>query len=273
MFTTIITDCKGENEAGRQITRYHALGLGPASLVGVDSGLTTDATIEGAGNLIDILDASEGKEGVVVLNAAPRGDVKHDGENGTRFCYFWYKETLVISTIRGYCLSLLSKFGITNYVNVLETRDVLENAHFQGLISVELVKHISQTQFRSFEFVPRVARWLTDNVELPSHELSLTTVPELTSRIWCIDAFGNAKTSIAQNEITAKIGERVRTNIGEFIFYNRLKDVPEGETALYIGSSGFGDNRFIEIATQKRSGSAQKTLGLSIGQEITVHNT
>jgi hypothetical protein len=105
MFTTIITDCKGENEAGRQITRYHALGLGPCTLIGVSSNFGVDATIEAAGNVIDALDASEGAKGTIVVNVAPRG-VKKDGVNGNYFCYFYYKNTLVISSTKGYCLSL-----------------------------------------------------------------------------------------------------------------------------------------------------------------------
>lgn len=116
MFTTIITDCKADNEAGRQISRFNSLGLGPTNLIGVDSSLDKDATIEAGGNLIDVLDASEGKEGVVVVNAAPRGN-KKDGSNGTHFAYFYHKKTLVISTIKGNCLSLVKKLKISENVN------------------------------------------------------------------------------------------------------------------------------------------------------------
>ena len=92
MFTTIITDCKGENETGRQVSRFNAYGLGPTTLIGVESTLNGKATIEAGANLIDTLDATEGKSGVVIVNSAPRGHDKKDGENGSSFATFITKK-------------------------------------------------------------------------------------------------------------------------------------------------------------------------------------
>lgn len=270
MFTTIITDCKGENEAGRQITRYSALGLGPASLIGIDSSLTDLASLESGCNLVDVLDASEGKRGVVVVNVAPRGHIKVDGTNGSSFSYFHHKETLVISTVGHHCLSFVKKLKLASHLNLLETSKVLSYAHQEKLIGSYLVKHIEKTQFRSFEFVPRVAKWLTDGFKLPTSRYSLENIPDVPHCVWCIDAFGNAKTTILSKEIKIIPGNKLKTSLGEFTFYERLKNIPYGKTGIYVGSSGIGNNRFLEIATQGKSGSVKKTLNLKLGDKITI---
>lgn len=267
MFTTIITDCKGENEKGRQVTRCNSLGLGPTNLIGVDSGLGEIATIEAAGNLIDTLDASEGKKGVVIVNVAPRGN-KKDGVNGTLFCYFNYKNTLVISTIGGYTLSLVKQFGLVKKVNVLETQQALEFAVKQKLISKKLSKYIVNTQFRSFDFAPRVAKWLFDGIKILSSAYSLYTIPNIPTCIWCIDAFGNCKLTITSRDLKLNNKKFVKTNLGTFSFLERLKDIPKVKTAIYIGSSGLKNKRFLEIATQGKPGSAAETLNLKVGSKI-----
>jgi hypothetical protein len=269
MFTTIITDCKGENEAGRQETRYNALGLGPCVVIGVSSTFKSDSTIEAAGNLIDALDASLGEKGTIVVNVAPRG-VPSDGTNGNYFCYFFYKDTLVISSTKGYCLSLLEKFEVASTVHVLHTEEVLEYAKNKDLIKEDMALYIGRSQFRSFDFVPRVAKWIHEGVDLPSELISLDTIQKIPFSIWCIDAFGNCKTTVTNEEIQNYGGETLFTNIGDFQIYERLKDVPEGETAFYIGSSGLGERRFLEIATQNKEGSAAKTLDLTIGTQINI---
>jgi hypothetical protein len=266
MFTTIITDCKGENEAGRQISRFNSFGLGPTNLIGVGNGLSVDVTIEAAGDIVDILDATEG---VVVVNVAPRGNIKIDGENGSSFSYFYHKDTLVISTIKGYCLYFVKEFGITDKVNVLDLKAVLGWATKNKLINKDKADRIIKSQFRSFEFVPRVARWLTDGYKIPSEPLLLTTYYLLPAIVWHIDAFGNCKTTLLTKRLKdRKTEKQIKTNLGIFNYYERLKDVPKGETAIYTGSSGSGDNRFLEIATQGVLGSAAKKLGIKLGDRI-----
>ena len=49
-------------------------------------------------------------------------------------------------------------------------------------------------------------------------------------------------------------------------FYNRLKDIPDGQVALTIGSSGLGSKRFLEIMQQ--GASAASTLALQSGINI-----
>lgn len=269
MFTTIITDCKGQNEAGRQETRYNAFGLGACTIIGVESNFNVDSTIEATGNLIDTMDASEGVQGTVVVNVAPRG-IKSDGSNGNYFCYFWYKKTLVISSTKGYCLSLLKKFDVVKSVNILPTEEVLDYVLNLKLITQDEKHYIEKSQFRSFDFVPRVARWLHDHLELPSSEMTLDKIPNIPACIWCVDAFGNCKTTLFHEDLASELKSTklLHTNLGTFPFYERLKYVPEGKTALYIGSSGLGGKRFLEIATQNREGSAAKTFGSRVGDPI-----
>jgi S-adenosylmethionine hydrolase len=147
---------------------------------------------------------------------------------------------------------------------------VLAYASKNGLIDKALENYIAKTQFRSFDFVPRAARWLHDYHQLPYSEKTIDEIPDIPACIWCIDAFGNCKTTLFQEDLILKNKKLIETNLGTFPFYQRLKDVPEGETAFYIGSSGLGEKRFLEIATQNREGSASKKLELKIGQPITL---
>ncbi len=288
MFITIINDCKSENDIGRQSTRYSLLFPNTnITFVGISSNLGINSTLEAAGDLIDVLDASNGEEGIVCVNVAPRGQIKEDGENGSKFSYFWHKKTLIVSTIKGYNLSLIKKLGLASKINVLDTQEVLKFASDQGLIANDLKEYIAMSQFRSFDFQPRVARWLFDGIKLPAEVVSIDKVATVPLTPWLIDSFGNIKTTMLIDDILHRHPELVsgpeailkqvqndkiiiKTNYGEFKFYDRLKLVPNGETAIYIGSSGLTSNRFLEIATQNREGSAAKQLNLKIGDIIQI---
>jgi len=121
MFITVITDCQDDNAFGRQTTRLSQYFQYPITTVGVKNDL------EAAGNLIDILDASEGSEGTVLVNVAPRHKEAKRWENGTPFGYFYYKNTLVISSIDGLTLSLVKKFSLVESINLMDIPTVLEN--------------------------------------------------------------------------------------------------------------------------------------------------
>jgi hypothetical protein len=273
MFITIINDCKSENDIGRQCTRYSCLFPGTIiNFVGVNSNLGLNSTLEAAGNLVDILDASDGREGVVSLNVAPRGQVKKDGENGSLFSYFWYKKTLVITTVKGYNLSLVRKFKLIKEVNVLETNFVLDFAADRKLITKDMAEYIKNSQFRSFDYQPRIAKWLTDGINLPHSPVLLNKFADAPNAIWLVDSFGNAKTTLLKDNIPSLKHRslKVNTNLGTFTYYERLKSVPDGDTAFYAGSSGIGNQRFLEIATQNRSGSAARSLNLKIGDTIEI---
>jgi hypothetical protein len=270
MFVTVINDCKSENDIARQETRLMSLFKVPISFVGVSSDFSVNATLEAAGNLVDVLDAIEDRTGVILLNVAPRGEQKKDGYNGTPFCYFTYKNVTIISTVRGQSLSIIKKLGLIDHVNLVSVDDAVAFAHHVGLLSKEQADYIPTSQFRSFDFTPRLAYWLHLGMAVPFTKTPLDIIEDINPCVWYVDAFGNCKTTILPTDISAKFGETVKTNVGEFIYYPRLKDLSKGETALYVGSSGIGSRRFLELATQMQPGSAAKTLGITVGQEITI---
>jgi hypothetical protein len=263
MFAAIITDCKDDNALGRSKVRLSQYVNCPITTVGVNG---WDADLEAAGNLIDLLDASEGKPGVIIVNVAPRHKSGKKWPNGTPFSYFHYKETLIVSSIDGLTLSLVKKLGLIDSVNIMDIPTVLKSLEERGVITQELVDHILHTQFRSFEFLPRVAGWLLDGLEIPAEKYSLKEVVDAPKAVWWIDNFGNVKTTLLENDVDFVAGKVIKTSVGELKCFNRLKDVPDHEEALIIGSSGLGEKRFLEIVVQGIS--AEKHFSITSGQEV-----
>lgn len=258
MYITIITDCKDDNAKTRQTTRLSTLFSQPINFIGVDSDL------EASGNLIDIIDASNSEEGIILVNVAPRHKEAKKWENGTPFGYFHYKNTLIISSIDGLTLSLVKKFNLTESINLMGIPEVLKSLLKQNIIDQNLYEHIVHTQFRSFEFVPRVAKWLSEDIKIPSTKYSLTEIKDAPNAIWWIDNFGNCKTTLTKNDI--EVSEDINTKVGKLKYYSRLKLVPDDTPAIITGSSGIENNRFLEIVVQGKS--AKEILSLKSGQEI-----
>ncbi|MFZ5424889.1 MAG: SAM hydroxide adenosyltransferase [Patescibacteria group bacterium] len=266
MFITIITDCKSENDFGRQTTRFASLFSCTVNTVGVSSFLNSSvAELEAAGNLIDVLDAGEGKEGIVAVNVAPRGGTQKKWLNGTPFCFFKYEKTLVVSTYEGLTLSLIKKLNLIQHVNLTDIPTVMAFASSEGLVNKETADYIENTQFRSYEYLPKLAKWVHEGIEIPSKEVSINEIATVPSCVWYIDSFGNCKTTLLPEELEIVQGY-VNTKLGKIKLYERLKDVPHGETGIFTGSSGIKDKRFIEIGVQRENGS--KILNLSVGDEI-----
>ncbi len=257
MFVTLITDCRDDNALGRSTTRLSTLFDCHIATVGVESDL------EAAGNLIDILDAANGEKGVILVNVAPRHKEAKKWENGTPFGYFYYKNTLVVSSIDGLTLSLAKKFRLVDNINLVDIPQVLEFLLQKRVITETVYHHIRHTQFRSFEYLPRVARWILDGPDLPIQNYSVENIADIPNRVWWIDNFGNCKTTIMEQELNPKEKEVIETKIGKFVFYHRLKNVPDNNKAIISGSSGLEDKRFLEIVIQGKS--AAKELGLKTG--------
>ncbi len=170
MTVIIINDCKDVNAAGRQIVRAQSLLHASASFVGVQSDL------EAAGNIIDALDALDGRPGIILANVAPRNGGAKKWPNGTPFGYFWYGKTLVVASVDGYTWSLIKKLNLTQVIQVLYTK--------------------SSSQFRSFEFLPRVAARLVTRKQVPYTKLAIQNIPDAPTAVWWIDNFGNCKTTL-----------------------------------------------------------------------------
>ena len=154
MNITIINYCKDENAKGRQLARIGALFGCAANFVGVSNEL------EAAGNLIDILDASAQSPGIILVNVAPRNGKAKKHKNGTPFGYFWYQKTLVVASVDGLTLSLVKKLKLAEYIHVLDIPETLDILIKRKFLSADLKSQITDNQFRSFDFLPRIAQYL-----------------------------------------------------------------------------------------------------------------
>lgn len=260
MFTTIINDCTDQNALARQATRALTLIGYSAAIVGVENDL------EAAGNLIDILGASEGKKGVVIANVAPRHGRGKKWPNGTPFGYFYINETLVVSTIDGYCLSLVKKFRLIKSINLMDVPTVVDHMIKKRHIKENLRDLIVNSQFRSYDFAPRVAKLLLDKAHIPSKDYSLGNIEDIPKAVWWVDNFGNCKTTVLPEDVAFAPGKILKTKVGKFKCFPRLKDVPNHQAGIIVGSSGLDTKQLLELVIQGKS--AGKEFGLTSGSNI-----
>lgn len=258
MFTTIINDCRDDNARARQESRIGSLLDTSVSFVGVQSDL------EAGVQLIDILDATEGRPGLILVNVAPRGGHTTKWENGTPFGYFWYHDTLIVSSVDGFALSAAKKLGLVDSIQVLNTHTAAAAMEQSGFISTAAAQHIPVTQFRSFDFIPRAGVYLFAGNDLPSEPFTLTTIPDLPPAIWHIDSFGNCKTTLTTVDIDTD--KPISTRYGNFSYVTQLRDLPDHNTALVQGSSGIGEIRLLELMTQRANFAGQ--FNAHIGDDI-----
>ncbi len=250
----IINDCKDENAKGRQLARVSSLLKTNVNFIGVSNEL------EASGNIIDILDANANGAGIILVNVAPRNGKAKKYPNGTPFGYFWHKKTLIVSSVDGYTLSLIKKLKLTEFINVLDIPETLEVLIKKGYLSKDLKNHIINSQFRSYEYLPRVASFIFKNKKIKSEKIGINIIADVPDTIWWVDNFGNCKTTILSEELGNK---DLVTNIKKLKYFSRLKDVPNRKPALITGSSGLGNKRFLEIVVQ--GGSASSYFNLHSG--------
>lgn len=261
MFITIINDCRDENAMARQSTRAAAFFDTHITTLGV-----AWSDLEASGNIIDILDASYGRQGIIMVNVAPRHGKGKKWPNGTPFGYFRYRNTLIVSTVDGHTLSLVKKFGLASTIQLTDVPTVVTKMSEEGHLAAKLVDPIINTQFRSFDYMPRLAKWITEGIDVPSEPYPVENIADVPPVIWWVDNFGNCKTTMLPEEIGFEHGKQIETTRGTFTCYNRLKDVPDGETGITVGSSGFENKRFVEFVIQGKS--AAKTYNLNSGDSI-----
>ncbi|TSC78130.1 MAG: hypothetical protein G01um101433_417 [Parcubacteria group bacterium Gr01-1014_33] len=224
-------------------------------------GVTDDG--EAAGNLIDAL---EGRKGAILVNVAPRHGNAKKWKNGSPFGYFWHGETLVVGTIDDITFSLVKKLGLAASLRIIDTARAIEELVKSGL-AVEHSKHyIAETQFRSYDFLPRIAAYLLAHHDLPGDICSIDKIPDMLPMVWWVDNFGNCKTTLLLREIDFTQGKTIETLWGALPYIARLKDVPDQASACIRGSSGVGENRFLEIVVQ--GGSAAERFAIKSGDHI-----
>lgn len=263
---TYVSDCQDENTRGRLKTRvstyFHG---GNVVFVGVSSNAAV-SEYEAAINVVDVLDAFDQHPGIILANVARREGKAKRWPNGTPFGWVKVGNVNIFSTIDGYTLSLIQK--LLKKKLTVKVYDIPSVVPHMGLDAASQ-ERIIHTQFRSFDYLPRLAAALMDGADLPHEEFS--EVPEMPLATCWVDSFGNVKTNILPEEVKFEIGRKVIVRVSEnkqfrMPCYNRLKDIPDNVVALTIGSSGMGDARFLEIMRQGMS--AAKTLGIRSGLSI-----
>jgi len=264
MFITVITDCADANARGRQETRIRTLFDVTPSFVPVSGALDIAASLEASGNIVDMLDAAGDAPGIILANVAPRQGSERSWGNGTPFGFFRYKQVLVCTTVSGAMLALPKKLGLIERYDLLNMPGTLEHMVAAGALSTELRDSIAGSQFRSFDFLPRVAHFLHEGGAPEAHEHFLDMEAPAVPYVWAVDNFGNAKTTLLGSELPE--ADALATRCGALPIVQSLKDVPDGTAAVTVGSSGINTDRFIEVVIQ--GGSAADRFGISVGDPL-----
>ncbi|MFA7169624.1 MAG: SAM hydroxide adenosyltransferase [Candidatus Paceibacterota bacterium] len=266
MQISVINDCFDEDARIRQISRAGSLFQG-ASV----NCFAVRSELEAAGLLVDALDAFEDREGVILLNVAPRNGEAKKWKNGTPFGYFWHKRTLVVSSVDGLVLSLCKKLNLIKEFYLLDIEDVLDFISVEEM-AIETKERIAKTQFRSFDFLPRVADWVWRKYDLPRHLYDLSEIKDISDSVWFVDNFGNIKTTLVGEDYAFQNGEKVSVSLGgkkrKMEFYERLKDLPDKQIGIVQGSSGIGRKRFLEIIHQ--GDNVAKKFGIESGDSVKI---
>ena len=271
----VITDCSDENARLRQALAWPLFAKTDQPTV-----VSINNDLEGSGQLVDALVEARGSKVVVFCQSAPRDSSATDGNNGTKFGYFWLKQTLVIVSLDGYMLSQVISTGLLKPetdVWQFSIPEVLAYIVGQKLLEQHEADVIVRTQFRSLKFAPRAAGWILQNIELPKTRFDLGRVLEISQRIWLVDNFGNCKTSLRLSNLPLFAEGRIlevsfgKTVRHELTCYRDLRSVPQGQAALTVGSSGLEGDEFLELVVQGvHSGSAAQEFGLAVGSTINI---
>lgn len=252
-----ISDCQDDNARGRiQIKLKKLFPNSQITFIGAKN------EFEAGFNIIDSIDAGSD---FIFANVAPRYGNAKKWENGTPFGRLKYNNIDIFTTIDGYTLSLLQK--ISQKKLEVEVYDIPKVVPFFDISDDEKEK-IIHTQFRSLNYLPLLGYELYHKHKLPFEIFD--EIPDQPHGICWIDCFGNAKTSILPEELDLKIGQEkiLQINNQKIIVKHlpRLKDLPDNEVGLIVGSSGLNEKRFLEIMIQ--GGSAEKKLKLKTGDLI-----
>ncbi|MBI2473837.1 hypothetical protein HYV70_04790 [Candidatus Uhrbacteria bacterium] len=267
MFVTIITDCRDDNARTRQETRYaHLFPSMHMSFIGASS------DIEAAGNLMDVLDSADDSPGIIAVNCAPRQGQAKKWKNGSPFGYVWFQNKLIVGTIDGLSFGFLKRFSLIDHLCVTEITTALP----AGGYTAEQVKAAANTQFRSLNYLPRLAKIVWEKHEVPSEKMPVSEIPDMPSAVWWIDSFGNVKTTLTSQDVNfvPQTKKRVEFTNGTHLLLpcvERLADVPDNEPALIIGSSGFQSHRFVELVVQGVDANAAGRFNIHKGDFIQIH--
>lgn len=262
---TVITDCRDENAKGRLISRLASyLPNKQINFIGVKN------DIEASFCLLDTLDAIENRHCIIVVNIAPRTNEKR-WDNGAPFAEFLFKNARVFATLNNGVFRLLQDFLKEDLqISVYNAPKVIP---YLG-VKLESQYRVMSSQFRSFDFLPKLLVARLKGKELPSEKWTVEKSQEIIHLVTFIDNFGNVKTNMKKNHddpylifcasYNVKIGERSFN----MLFHQHMKDVPDGNLSIVVGSSGLGENRLLEII--KKGDSAVEVLQCKPGDRIAI---
>src|SRR5574343_55992 len=234
MQITVISDCSDSNARGRQEARYKTL-LGDGISI---TFMGAQHELEASGCLIDILDAYNGNPGIIVVNVAPRGN-KDKYPNGIPFSFGKIGNVYVIGTSN--CFSLAKKLGLISTISETDVYTVCSE-----FLDQSEAKRLSESQFRSYEYLPHLTNWIYQGKEIKSKEGEIHDFGQ-EDFVWYVDCFGNCKTTIIYER-----DQELRNSKSNYDFIERLTDVPKDGKAYFTkGSSGYKNQRFIEIVIQR----------------------
>lgn len=261
----IINDCRDTNAKARQESRFQAQLL-KAGILALPRFIGVEHGLEASLNLIDQIDAIGENPGGIAANVANRSGDERENGNGTKFCCFQYEKIWNLSTIGGATLSLVKKLRLTESVFVIHLGDAVRRMVRDGFIPKSVAEEIADSQFRSFDFVPRAMAYVLSGKQLCCTEMPVASgIPDSKPVIACIDCFGNGKTTVLASELKVESGH-VQTAFGRLPFFRRLADAPDGIVAIIQGSSGIPGRRFAEIVIN--GGRAVDRLGFKVGDRV-----
>jgi hypothetical protein len=285
----IITDCHDSSAKGRLKTRWRALfGFSPTFVkIKAHTSELERGSTQAVMHLQDQMDASripghrpQKDKMLILINSATRGETPLHRPNGSPFCWWWAdKFTLVVSTMDGPVLPYANHLGLIpdGMVHELSVEDVMEFASVRrDWVAPTEARRICDTQFRSFEFQPLVAKWLLRGWELPSDPYFVPEYRPEDVTVLYPDNFGNLTLNVTPEQFGYREGLEVTLHDGNVaLCVPSLKDVPQSHTkrpllALTIGSNGLRDpqsgeeKRLLELVIMRRS--AEKYTGLKPGK-------
>lgn len=246
----IVSDCGGQ-AMSRMMTRYMAIHP-DAVCVPYES----RSLLEAAGNIVDAIDALNGRAGAIVCNSAPRRDTR--GTNGSAIVYLQLGQTTIVSTV--------GALGLLKQLMPEMTARAVDVDAFMSDLGAER----DTFNFRGLEVIPWILRRLRDGENLENVSSQQTAFPAVEPCVWLVDTIcgepTNLKLSVLRSEapwfkpgteVEMRLGGASPKGIGCF---ERLTHVPAGQLGIYEGSSGLDNERFLEIAVM--GGSAAKVLGV-----------
>lgn len=206
-------------------------------------------------NILEIWKKNKSEGNVVVGNFAPRNS---NWPNGAPFSFARLYGNLIVGTPE--CFSLLVSMNKLDKNRIYQTDIFTVCSKF---MTKEEALDISQSQFRSLEYVPKLISWLLEGEDVPANNAK-NIPPAYKREIFHIDNFGNILFAMSKNDVTSieckffKIGNSIECPVN---LKEKLVDLEYGEMGLVLGSKGF-----VELIC--KGSNAASMLGVKLGDKI-----